>query len=80
MSAGENDPDGLESHSQALPLIVRLGQPSGIFLLVQQRGGEYKRIASDHDIIAQDITSVHDMMDIRTLVLGIEQGLRSGSD
>jgi hypothetical protein len=33
------------------------------FLLAQQRCGEYKRIASDHDIIAQvkDIGSVHDM-------------------
>jgi hypothetical protein len=58
-----------ESYSRALRLIVRLGQPFGAFLLAQQRGGEYKRIASDHDIIAQvkDITSVHSMMDIRTL-------------
>ena len=60
---------GSESHSQALRLIVRLGQPFGAFLLAQQRGGEYKRIASDHDIIAQvkDMASVQDMMDIRTL-------------
>jgi hypothetical protein len=54
---------------RALRLIVRLGQPFNAFLLAQQRGGEYKRMASDHDIIAQvkDIGSVHDMMDIRTL-------------
>jgi hypothetical protein len=58
-----------ESYSRALRLIVRLGQPFGAFLLAQQRGGEYKRIASDHDIIARvkDVTSVHSMMDLRTL-------------
>ncbi|KAG2124930.1 hypothetical protein BD769DRAFT_1466208 [Suillus cothurnatus] len=34
----------------------------------QQHGGEYKRIASDHDIIAQvkDIASVDKMTDVRT--------------
>ncbi|KIK42096.1 hypothetical protein CY34DRAFT_27709, partial [Suillus luteus UH-Slu-Lm8-n1] len=36
---------------RALRLIVRLGKPFSAFLLAQQRGGEYKRIASDHDII-----------------------------
>ncbi|KAG2339575.1 hypothetical protein BDR05DRAFT_613660 [Suillus weaverae] len=57
-----------ECRSRALRLIVRLGQPFGAFLLAQQRGGEYKRIASDRDIIAQvkDAASVHNM-DIRTL-------------
>jgi hypothetical protein len=58
-----------DSYSQALRLIVRLGQPFGAFLLARQRSGEFKRIASDHDIIAQikDMTSVDNMMDIRTL-------------
>ncbi|KAG0709236.1 hypothetical protein DFH29DRAFT_1074959 [Suillus ampliporus] len=59
-----------ESHSRALQLMVRLGLPFGSLLLAQQRGGEYKRIASDHDIIAQvkDIAaSVHNVMDIRTV-------------
>ncbi|KAG0700212.1 hypothetical protein DFH29DRAFT_1056381 [Suillus ampliporus] len=58
------------SYSRALRLIVRLGQPFGGFLLARQRGGEYKRIASDHDIIAQvkNISSVDSMMDgVRTL-------------
>ncbi|OAX41551.1 hypothetical protein K503DRAFT_797882 [Rhizopogon vinicolor AM-OR11-026] len=56
-------------HSQALRLIVRLGQPFGAFLLAQQQSGEYKRIASDRDITAQvkDMASVHNMMDVRTL-------------
>ncbi|KAG0703318.1 hypothetical protein DFH29DRAFT_1078995 [Suillus ampliporus] len=53
-----------ESHLRALRLMVRLGQPFGAFLLAQQRGGEYKRIASGHDIITQvkDVASVHNVM------------------
>ncbi|KAG2346916.1 WD40 repeat-like protein [Suillus weaverae] len=56
--------------SQSLRLIVSLGQPPfGVLLLAQQRGGEYKRIASDHNITAQvkHMASVHDMMNVRTL-------------
>ncbi|KAG2362409.1 hypothetical protein BDR07DRAFT_1406845 [Suillus spraguei] len=36
---------------------------------IRQRGGEYKRIASDHDIVVQvrDLASVFDLMDIRTI-------------
>ncbi|KAG2137113.1 uncharacterized protein EDB93DRAFT_1253727 [Suillus bovinus] len=58
-----------ESHSQALQLLFRLGLPFPAFLLAQQRGGEYKRIASDRYIIAQvqDVASVHAMMDVRIL-------------
>ncbi|KAG0708661.1 hypothetical protein DFH29DRAFT_427152 [Suillus ampliporus] len=58
-----------ESHTRALRLMVRLGQPFSAFLLAQQPGGEYKRIASDHDIVAQvkDVTSVHNKMDVKTL-------------
>jgi hypothetical protein len=52
---------------RALRLLVRLGQPFGALFLAQQRGGEFKRIASDNNIIARvrDITS--SMMDVRTL-------------
>jgi hypothetical protein len=58
-----------ESHSRALRFVVRLGQPFWALLLAQQRGGEYKRVASDHSIIAQvkDRVSVRNMMDVRTL-------------
>jgi hypothetical protein len=58
-----------EAHLRALRLIVHLGQPFAAFLLAQHWGGAYKRIASDHDIIAQvkDVASVRDMMDVRTL-------------
>lgn len=67
-STGENELVDLESSTQALRLVVRLGQAFGALLLAQ-RGGEYKRIASDHDIIAQvkDMASIHDMMDVMTL-------------
>ncbi|KAG2338323.1 hypothetical protein BDR05DRAFT_705075 [Suillus weaverae] len=59
--------DDLES--RALRLLVHLGQPFGAFLLARQRGGEYKRVASDRDIIAQvkDVASVRDLMAVRTI-------------
>ncbi|KAG0699367.1 hypothetical protein DFH29DRAFT_1081318 [Suillus ampliporus] len=59
-----------DSESRALRLVVRLEQPFSAFLLAQQPGGEYKRIASDHDIIAQvtDVASVHNILGgVRTL-------------
>ncbi|KAG0697556.1 hypothetical protein DFH29DRAFT_144836 [Suillus ampliporus] len=69
MYLGEDDPVDLETSERALRLLVRLGQPFGALLLAQQHGGEYKRIASDHNIIAQvkDMASVGNMMDIRML-------------
>jgi hypothetical protein len=47
-------------YSPALRLIVHLGQPFSALLLAQQRGGEYKRIASNHNIIARvkDVASL----------------------
>jgi hypothetical protein len=68
-SPGGQGPVDSESRERAMRLIVRLGQPFSAFLLVRQRGTEYKRIASDHNIIAQvkDVHSVHGVMDIRTL-------------
>ncbi|KAG2346373.1 hypothetical protein BDR05DRAFT_997367 [Suillus weaverae] len=68
-SPGDNEPDDSAAHSRELRLIVRLTQPFGALLLAQQRGGEYKRITSDYNIIAQvrDMTSVRDVMDVRTL-------------
>jgi hypothetical protein len=68
-SLGQIELPDSESYSRALELIVHLGQPFSAFLLAQQRGGAYKRIASDHNIIAQvkDMTAVDVMMDVRTL-------------
>ncbi|KAJ8594800.1 hypothetical protein M405DRAFT_929909 [Rhizopogon salebrosus TDB-379] len=56
-------PINSESHLRALQLIVRLGQPFRAFLLAQWRAGEYRRIATDHDIITQvrDTTFVRKM-------------------
>ncbi|KAG1789554.1 uncharacterized protein HD556DRAFT_778316 [Suillus plorans] len=61
--------DGVDLELRALRLLVRLGQPFGAFLLARQRGGEYKRVASDRDIIAQvkDMSSVQDLLDIKTI-------------
>jgi len=61
--------ESIDLDTRALKLIARLGQPFSALLLAQQRGGEYKRIASDYDIIAEvkDKTSVRAMMDVRTL-------------
>ncbi|KAG0698020.1 hypothetical protein DFH29DRAFT_124342 [Suillus ampliporus] len=68
-SSGNRGPADLESHLRALRLIVRLGQPFHAFVLAQQRGGEYKRIATERNIIAQvqDMSSVRSMMDVRTV-------------
>ncbi|KAG2339568.1 hypothetical protein BDR05DRAFT_1003235 [Suillus weaverae] len=67
----QTEPIHSDPHSRALRLIVRLGQPFSAFLLARQRNGEFKRIASNHDIIAQvkDMTSIGDMMDIRILAI-----------
>ncbi|KAG2142871.1 uncharacterized protein EDB93DRAFT_1252134 [Suillus bovinus] len=64
-----NDFDKLPSGSpvdeeeRALRLLVCIGQPFDAFLLAQQRAREYKRIASDHNIIAEvkNIASVNNM-------------------
>jgi hypothetical protein len=75
-SPSEDSPDGFpeaqgsvdtELSDRALRLAARLEQPFGAFLLVRQRSGEYKRIASDNVIIARvrDLSSIPDM--VRTL-------------
>ncbi|KAG2339178.1 hypothetical protein BDR05DRAFT_1003595, partial [Suillus weaverae] len=71
-SPGGEGPLDSESSERAMRLIVRLGQPFSAFLLAQQRSGEYKRIASDRDIITQvnDVDSVHGM-DVRLRTLEI---------
>ncbi|KAG1908047.1 uncharacterized protein F5891DRAFT_1169157 [Suillus fuscotomentosus] len=68
-SLGEEELSVLsEVHSRPLRLMVHLGQAFNALLLAQQRVGEYKRVASDHNITAQvkDTASI-DIMNIRTL-------------
>jgi tetratricopeptide (TPR) repeat protein len=66
--AGDHEVANSES-DRALRLMVHLGQPFGALLLAQQRGGVYKRIASDRNITAQvkDPRVVDNMMNVRTL-------------
>ncbi|KAG2087183.1 WD40-repeat-containing domain protein [Suillus discolor] len=66
---GQQEQADSRSHTRELGLVVRLGQPFTALLLAQQRGGEYKRIASECNIIAQvrDMACVDDMMNVRTL-------------
>ncbi|KAG1743316.1 heterokaryon incompatibility protein-domain-containing protein [Suillus paluster] len=69
------DIEPVDSQLRESRLIVRLGQPFGALLLAQQRGGEYKRIASDRKIMARvkgmtgdkDMTAVYSKMKIGTL-------------
>ncbi|KAG1809421.1 uncharacterized protein BJ212DRAFT_1379961 [Suillus subaureus] len=65
----EQEQDDLDSRSRALKLIACLGRPFNALLLAQQRGSEYKRIASDHSISAKvkSTTAVHDMMGVKML-------------
>ncbi|KAG2755173.1 hypothetical protein P692DRAFT_2068528 [Suillus brevipes Sb2] len=56
----------VDQETRAFLLLVRLGQPFSAFLLAQQRNGEYKRIASDHDITGQ-VNDVGYLMDIKTI-------------
>lgn len=67
--SSETVPIDSQSHSRALRLIVRLGQPFSAFLLARQHSGEYKRIASDCNIIAQvrEVSGSVHKMKIRTL-------------
>ncbi|KAG2356380.1 hypothetical protein BDR07DRAFT_1380857 [Suillus spraguei] len=57
-----------EHHSRAMRMMVYLGQPFCAFLLAQERVGEYRRIASDHNIIAQvkDMASI-DNIDVSSI-------------
>jgi len=65
-SPGGQGPVDSELSERAMRLIVRLGQPFSAFLLVLRHGKEYKRIASDHNIIAQ-VKDVHGMINVKTI-------------
>ncbi|KAG2087804.1 WD40-repeat-containing domain protein [Suillus discolor] len=64
-----DEPGDDELVTRGLRLLVRLAHPFGALLLAQQRGGEYKRIASDNNIIAQvrDMASVDHLNNVRML-------------
>ena len=59
-----------DAYTQALELIVHLGQPFSALLFLQQPDGAYKRVAADHEILASGIgTNVP--KDIRVEVLEV---------
>lgn len=70
LPGGFSGEHGLVDSERALQLIVRLAQPFSAFLLKGELPKEYKRVASDHGIVAQlkdtTMTSIRDMQ-LRTL-------------
>ncbi|KIK12134.1 hypothetical protein PISMIDRAFT_463973 [Pisolithus microcarpus 441] len=58
-------------YARALEMIARLAQPFHALLLVQQPGGEYKRVAADNDILVPGLRTDIDPRDIRARVLEI---------
>ncbi|KIK18425.1 hypothetical protein PISMIDRAFT_684187 [Pisolithus microcarpus 441] len=58
-------------YARALEMIARLGQPFHALLLVQQPGGEYKRVAADNDIFVPGLGTDIDPRDIRAKTLEI---------
>ncbi|OAX37757.1 HET-domain-containing protein [Rhizopogon vinicolor AM-OR11-026] len=70
----ENGLPVIDSHLRELKLMVCLEQRFSAFLLAQQRFGEYKRIVSDQNIIAQtkDMqASLHNVMDVQVTTVEI---------
>ncbi|KAH0826782.1 hypothetical protein J3R83DRAFT_5197 [Lanmaoa asiatica] len=63
-------PTNMDSYTRALRLVVRLRQPFNALLLQQQPNGEFKRVATEHEIIAQ-LGLEHQVRDIRTEVVEI---------
>ena len=61
----------VETSVQALRLIARLGYPFNALLLEQQSNGQYKRVATEHEIIVLGVPSQTNPKAIRAKVLEI---------
>ena len=61
----------VDSSTQALRLIARLGRPFNALLLEQQSNKQYKRVAAEHEIIVPGIPFRTDPKDVRAEVLEI---------
>ena len=61
----------VDTSTQALRLIARLGRPFNALLLEWQSNGQYKRVATEHEIIAPGVPSKTNPKDIRAKVLEI---------
>ena len=61
----------VDTLTQALRMIGRLGCPFNTLLLEQQPNGQYKRVAAEHEIIVPGLQSKTNPKDIRAKVLEI---------
>lgn len=61
----------LDKHTLALQMIARLQQPFSALLLLRQPGGEYKRVAAEHEIVVRISRNYIRPKDIHTVVLDI---------
>lgn len=55
----------LDEYTRALQMIARLGQPFSALLLVQQPNGEYKRVATENEIVVSGLGT--DIMKSKTI-------------
>ncbi|KAI5993767.1 hypothetical protein F5J12DRAFT_962910 [Pisolithus orientalis] len=61
----------VDGYTQALEMIARLGKPFNALLLVQQPNGEYKRVATETEIVVSGLGTNITPRNIRTKVLEI---------
>jgi hypothetical protein len=61
----------VDTFTQALRMIARLGCPFNALLLERQPNGQYKRVAANHEILVPGLPSKTNPKDIRAMVLEI---------
>ncbi|KAF8137592.1 hypothetical protein EV363DRAFT_1122023, partial [Boletus edulis] len=62
----------MDEYTRALRLVVRLQQPFYALLLEQQRHGEFRRVAAEHEIVVPGIErAINFAGDVRTEVVEI---------
>ncbi|KAI5998905.1 hypothetical protein F5J12DRAFT_784758 [Pisolithus orientalis] len=61
----------VDSYTQALQMIARLGQPFNALLLAQQPNGEYKRVAAEDEIVVSGLGTNVTSKNIRAHVMEI---------
>jgi hypothetical protein len=61
----------VDTSTQALRLITRLGCPFNVLLLERRSNGQYKRVAAEHEIIVPGVPSQTNPQDIRAKVLEV---------
>ena len=61
----------VDDFTRALLMIVRLGQPFGALVLLEQSDGSFKRVASEDEIVVQIERSVVSLKDVRAKVVEV---------